>query len=150
MEENNKSNLSRRAFRSLIFHILYATDRFDYSESIDIIIENFNTGFGLELKPDNPAVIIAKEIIIKKEQLDEQIKPFLKNWTLERLGCCTKLILRLAIWELSQPNAIPSVIINEAIELAKSFAEKDAYKFINGILDEYCKQKGLKSDTKEI
>lgn len=149
MEEKNKNILSRRALRSLIFHIIYAVDRFDYSEDLKTIIENFNKGFGLDLNQDSQAILIAKEIIENKENLDNQIKPFLKNWTLDRIGCCTKLILRLALWELNQPDAIPSVIINEAIELAKAFAEKDAYKFINGLLDEYCKQKGLKNEKLE-
>ena len=67
------------------------------------------------------------------------IRPLLKNWKLERLGCCTLLILRMAFWELQQENAVTSIVINEAIELAKTFAEKDSYRFVNGILDEACK-----------
>jgi N utilization substance protein B len=49
----------------------------------------------------------------------------------------------MALWELNQKGAIPSIIINEAIELAKQFAEQDSYRFINGILDEICKDRGL-------
>jgi transcription termination factor NusB len=41
--------------------------------------------------------------------------------------------------EFKQPVAVANIIINEAIELSKCFAEKDAYKFINGILDEAAK-----------
>ena len=52
----------------------------------------------------------------------------------------------MALWELQQPKAIASIVINEAVELAKIFAEKDAYKFVNGILDQYCKQNDLFSE----
>ena len=50
-----------------------------------------------------------------------------------------KLILRLALWELLHTDTDPVVIINEAVELAQCFAEQDAYKFINGVLDSYRK-----------
>jgi N utilization substance protein B len=56
----------------------------------------------------------------------------------------TKLILRFALWELAQATTAPSVVLNEAIELAKCFSEKDAYKFINGVLDRYIKPKEIK------
>ena len=74
--------------------------------------------------------------------LDEECKPLLSNWRFERLGMCTKLILRYALWELQTTDTNPTIVINEAIELAKCFAEKDAYKFVNGILDEALKKFG--------
>jgi len=130
---------SRRDMRSLAFHFLYAVDRLDYTIPLEEIISTFKAGYNLDLEEDSLAETMAKGAIENREELDEQIKPLLRNWRLERLGCCTHLILRLALWELKQPDAIPNIVINEAIELAKSFAEKDSYKFINGILDEACK-----------
>jgi N utilization substance protein B len=127
----------------MAFFLIYAVDRFDYTVSLDDVLEQFKIGFDVDLPRDSFAVELAKGTIDSHKELDEQIKPYLKNWKLERLGCCTRLILRLSLWELQQPDAIPSIVINEAIELAKMFAEKDAYKFINGILDEICKTLGL-------
>ncbi|MFA5074942.1 MAG: transcription antitermination factor NusB [Candidatus Babeliales bacterium] len=140
---------SRRETRSLAFHILYAADRFDYTIDFEELIDVFRTGFNLEIPEDSDAIKMAKNIIESRQELDNQIKPLLKNWKIERLGCCTLLILRLAIWELMQKEIAPSIIINEAIELAKGFAEKDAYKFINGILDEYCKINKLYDQEKD-
>jgi transcription antitermination protein NusB len=131
---------SRRDLRALAFHIVYAADRSDYSVPIDEIIQNFRDGFNLVIEEDSFAVRMAKGAIEMRQELDAIIKPLLLNWKLERLGCCTRIILRLALWELKQPESIPSVVINEAIELAKCFAEKEAYKFVNGILDEASKQ----------
>jgi len=130
---------SRRDMRALAFHFIYAMDRSDYAISIEEIIQNFRSGFNVEIDDDSLAVTMAQGAIEQREELDELVKPLLRNWKLERLGCCTRLILRLALWELQQPDAIASIVINEAIELAKAFAEKDAYKFINGILDEAAK-----------
>ncbi len=134
---------SRRDERVLAFFLVYAVDRFDYTVSLDDVLEQFKDGFDVEIPRNSFSVELARGTIETHKDLDEQIKPHLKNWKLERLGCCTKLILRQALWELQQPDAIPSIVINEAIELAKMFAEKDAYKFINGILDEICKTLGI-------
>ncbi len=146
-EKKGKKIYSRRDIRTLAFHLLYAADRFDYSAPLDQIVDSFCTGFELDIPPDSLAIQMAKGVLEKKDELDALVEPLLKNWKMERLGCCTLLILRLALWELTQPDAIPSIVINEAVELAKSFAEKDAYKFVNGILDEIRKQ--LKLEDKD-
>ena len=84
-------------------------------------------------------VTTAAAIVEHRQELDTLLKPLLLNWRLERIGLCTKLILRSAVWELRQQETAANIVINEAIELAKCFAEKDAYKFVNGILDEAVK-----------
>ena len=57
------------------------------------------------------------------------------NWRLERLAPIDRCILRLAIFELQASTAPPSVVINEALELAKKFSSADAPAFLNGVLD---------------
>ncbi len=148
-EKEVRKITARRELRGLAFHFLYAVDRFDYSVSLDQIVQNFKSGYNLQIPDDSLAIEMANGVIENKADLDAKIKPLLKNWKIERLGCCTLLILRLALWELIQKNAIPSIIINEAIELAKCFAEKDSYKFINGILDGIRKKLGLSEERKE-
>lgn len=133
------NELSQRDMRGLVFHLLYAMESFDYHESMHAIIDNFNRGFDLDIAYDNKAVLLAQDVINNREHLDTLIKPLLQNWRFERIGVCTKLILRLALWELEQKETPATVVINEAIELAKCYAEKDSYKFINGILDEAMK-----------
>lgn len=132
--------LSRRDVRSLIFHLLYAVEGFDYTVSLEAVIDMFNRGYDWDIDPECEAAQIARAVIEAREQLDEQIRPLLSNWRLERIGLCTKLILRLSVWELQNSDIAPSIVINEAIELAKCFSEKDAYRFVNGVLDEMCKK----------
>ena len=133
--EKKFAELTQREKRSLIFHLLYAAESFDYQLSLYAIVDNFNRGFDLDIPLESEFVFTAQTIIETRDALDEAVKPLLSNWRFDRLGVCTKLILRYAMWELQNTDTIPSIIINEAIELAKCFAEKDAYKFINGILD---------------
>lgn len=139
-------DLSRREVRSLIFHLLYAIDCFDYDASLQSITENFNSGFELAIPINSEVFNIATQVVQKRVELDEAIKPLLHNWRFDRIGLCTKLILRLALWELHYTKTSANIVMNEAIELAKCFAEKDAYKFVNGILDEAVKKMGRESE----
>ena len=69
-------------------------------------------------------------------EIDELIASHLKNWRIERTAVIDRLILRLAIYELvSGPETPAKVIINEALELARTFSADDSVRFINGVLD---------------
>jgi len=143
MSLSGKSNfayekLSRREIRSLVFHLIYAMESFDYSVSLESIVDNYNRGFNFDIPLDCEVVTFAKSIIEERDALDKSIEPLLDNWRIERIGVCTKLVLRLSVWEIKHTDTPASIVINEAIELAKCFSEKDAYRFVNGILDEFC------------
>jgi len=76
--------------------------------------------------------------------LDEQLEKKLKNWSIQRIEITNLLILRLAAYELYFHEEIdPSIVINEAIEITKSFNNDHASKFVNGVLQ------GI-LDTKEV
>lgn len=131
---------SIRDQRALILHLLYAADSFDYQVSLEAIVDNFSRGFDCVIEPSSALVTQAQAIIDARQELDEQIKPLLDNWKYERLGCMTRIILRMAVWELMHTQLDHSIVINEAIELAKGYAESDAHKFINGVLDKWVKE----------
>lgn len=133
-------DLSRRDVRSLIFHFLYAAEAFNYEESVQSIIDNFNRGFDLNVPLDGEIFNVVNTIITKREELEKIYEPYLANWRSERVSICTKLILLFAIWELKYTETDTRIVINEAIELAKCFAEEDAYRFVNGILDPVSKE----------
>ncbi len=126
---------TRRKTRSLLFHILYAADAFDYETPATEIAANFNREYDTNIDLQGELITIVNAIGAKRAELDEQIIPFLENWKFERIGRCTLLVLRYAIWEMLYSTTPHTVVINEAIELAKCFAEQDSYKFVNGILD---------------
>ncbi|TLU67693.1 transcription antitermination factor NusB [Thalassotalea litorea] len=71
-------------------------------------------------------------------ELDEAIRPHVDR-PLEDIDHVEKAILRVAVYELSQNDVPYKVVINEAIELAKSFAADDSHKFVNGVLDKAVK-----------
>jgi transcription antitermination protein NusB len=126
---------SRRKARSLLFHILYAVDALDYDTTASEVAEKLNAAYDTDIPLDGDIVNTVTDIAARRHELDQALIPFLENWRFERIGKCTLLVLRYAIWELLYTQTPHNIIINEAIELAKCFSEKDAYKFVNGILD---------------
>ncbi|WP_116473784.1 transcription antitermination factor NusB [Zobellella maritima] len=73
-------------------------------------------------------------------ELDEVFASYLSR-PLADLDMVDKAVLRLATYELTRRQDVPyRVVINEAIELAKSFAAEESHKFVNGVLDKVVRQ----------
>jgi transcription antitermination protein NusB len=80
--------------------------------------------------------ILFKETVLEDEKLSKILIPFLKNWDFERIVETDKILLKMAITELTNFPSIPvKVTINEVIEIAKNFSSAKSGQFINGILD---------------
>lgn len=74
-------------------------------------------------------------------QLDEWIKPKLKNWDAERLALLDMILLQMGVAEFLYFDTIPpKVTINEYIDLAKAYSTPQSGQFINGILDSVRKE----------
>jgi transcription antitermination protein NusB len=82
------------------------------------------------------ATALTTGVVAKLEEIDPLIVEAAQNWRIERMAVMDRLILRLAVYEfLHQPDTPARVIINEALELARTFSTDEAVRFINGILD---------------
>jgi N utilization substance protein B len=74
-------------------------------------------------------------ITAQVEELDAEISP-LSERPFKEVDLVEKAILRLGCFELKNRIDIPyRVVINEAIELTKTFGADQAYKFVNGTMD---------------
>jgi N utilization substance protein B len=68
--------------------------------------------------------------------LDEEITRASANWRFDRIAAIDRNILRVAVYELMrEPGTPSSVVIDEAVELAKRFGEGGSPPFVNGVLD---------------
>ena len=76
------------------------------------------------------------------EAIDAAIVKHLKDWDFQRLGAIERATLRLGAYEILYSDLDTAVVINEALEVAKSFATEQSPKFINGVLDAISKDKG--------
>jgi transcription antitermination protein NusB len=82
------------------------------------------------------AIALAGGVVERVAEIDPMIGEAAEHWRLERMNVLDRLILRLAVYEfLHHPDTPSRVVINEALELARTFSTDDAVRFINGILD---------------
>lgn len=82
---------------------------------------------------------LLRAVVSNSAELDSKIKPYLGRLP-EELDPVEKAILRVATYELVERKDVPfKVVINESIELAKSFGAEESHKFVNGVLDKAIK-----------
>ena len=78
-------------------------------------------------------------IISSKESIEQSIQPQLDR-PMDQIDSIEKAILWIAVYEINNMDIPHSVVINEAIELAKSFGAETSFQYINAVLDSYCQK----------
>jgi N utilization substance protein B len=81
------------------------------------------------------AIEIVEGTVGRVEAIDRLLAEHSANWRLDRMSVVDRNILRLAVYELLSRSTPASVVINEAIEIAKRFSTPEAPAFVNGVLD---------------
>lgn len=130
--------MNRSEMREQAFVLLYESEFFKDKPVADleeIYIENIDalSEYGKKL---------FEGAVLQKDELDGIVEKFLKGWTLARISKVNLAILRLALYEIINCENVPeSVVINEAVELAKKYSGADDSKFINGILGSFSRSR---------
>ncbi|NQS89465.1 transcription antitermination factor NusB [Patescibacteria group bacterium] len=135
---------NRRKARELTLQILYQTDirKVSAGEALKIVLSCYH--FKPEVEEFSRGLIQGTCHFLP--QLDDIIKRYARNWTLDRMATIDRNILRFSIYELLFLKEIPpAVTINEAVEIAKRYGTLDSGKFVNGILDKIRKERGSSS-----
>src|SRR6185436_11368120 len=82
------------------------------------------------------ASALALDTVDRMSEIDPLIAETTERWRPERMAVLDRLILRMAVCELLRDPSTPApVVINEALELARTFTTEESVKFINGMLD---------------
>ena len=129
----------RRSSRELAIKFLYLMEmnpgdtekqleQFWESNPCQDDIQNYTVELLAKIREGQPAI-------------DNLLKKFSENWTLERMAVIDRNLLRLAACELMYDKSIPpKVVIDEAVEIAKKYGSGESPNFINGILDRIMKE----------
>lgn len=127
----------RRKARELAFQAIFSWEMSQNSVNnieVNFIADNSKRRFDIEYFQQ-----LLRGVTSNVEELDLAISPHVDR-PLDDIDHVEKAILRVAVFELSDCQDVPyRVVINEAIELAKSFAADDSHKFVNGVLDKAVK-----------
>jgi transcription antitermination protein NusB len=92
---------------------------------------------------------IVRGVELTTADIDKRITSASQNWRLERMSRVDRNLLRLGTWELMTKPDIPrAVIIDEAVELAKSFGTDESSAFVNGVLDRIANDLGRRDQDR--
>ena len=79
---------------------------------------------------------LARDTVGRLSEIDALIAETTERWRPERMPVVDRLVIRMAACELLRdPGTPPAVVINEALELARTFSTEESVKFVNGMLD---------------
>lgn len=145
---NSDAFLRQRRFgRECALQFLYQVDQRQDWEIADSDLNGFwrqvedqeDAPFGNDL---NRARKFAEKLVRLYQEhggeIDEGLQQCASNWTLERMAAIDRNILRVAAVEIRFLENIPAnATINEAVEIAKRYGDRDSAAFINGILDRF-------------
>lgn len=124
---------TRRRARALALQALYEVDTVNHPAEQVIVRLLEDAGF-----PEDKAIFareLVQGVIGHMPEIDSSIKQYAPAWPVSQIPAIDRNILRLAIFEILLDNKIPvRIVINEAVELAKSFGSDSTPKFINGVL----------------
>jgi N utilization substance protein B len=129
-----KAGVGRRhRGRELALKVLFeleGTDR-DAAEALDYQIADAQA-------PDDVAAFARQLVygtLTHLDEVDEAIASSSANWRLAEIGKVERAVLRLGAYELIVERHTPvGVAIDEAIELARTYAGDEAARFVNGVL----------------
>ena len=107
---------------------LYNTE-LSVDEAINYIVEEPANRFYEQL---------VRGTVQNKEAIDEVLTGKLEHWSLDRLPKIERTVLRIAVYELLFNEEVPHrVVLNEAIELCKTFGDEKSGRFVNGVLSKF-------------
>lgn len=135
---STKRGSSRRYARQLTLQLLFQQE---FQKPNPPWQDNFweNQSASLEVKAF--ATRLFQGVIDHQSEIDRLIQAFAVDWSITRMPVVDRNILRCGIYELLwEPDIPAAVTITEAIELAKRFADDEAQRFLNGILDNILRQ----------
>jgi len=130
----------RRRSRELVLRVLFELE--GTQKDATTVIEYQ----ALEMRAPVDVIAFAQRIVLgylrATDQVDAVLAGALEHWDLADLGKVERAVLRLGAYELLHENQTPvAVVINESVELAKSYAGEDAGPFVNGVLGTVASQR---------
>ena len=123
----NRTKAREYAF-ILLFQYKFQPD--DILSILEEFIEEYSPGNQTEYIEG-----VVKGVLENINEIDSKIEQASDGWTIDRMSCVCAAVLRLAVYEITNCDDIPTpVTLNEAVNLAKKYDSEEAAPFVNGIL----------------
>lgn len=99
------------------------------------LMDTIATNHALNAEVREYARKLVQEAFGSMSEIDELLQKHTKNWDLGRMAAIDRNVLRIAVAELRIDDVPYKVIIDEAVEIAKTYSSDESGKFVNGIID---------------
>lgn len=98
-------------------------------------------------KPARYAGEIVRAFWSRRADVDRRLSEVSPNWDIGRMSPVERNVMRVAVVEWLIGKIPPKVALNEALEIAREYADENAVRFVNGVLDEV--RKRLSADSQD-
>ena len=135
-EKSVKSSGTRHKAREAALQMLFAADLYKHDPAH--LTEDYWSEFGdtsVDSKTREFSDKLVQGTLREIATIDDRIRTRAEHWRIERMAIVDRNVLRLAVYEFLFEDTPHTVIINEALEIARRFSTFEATQFINGILD---------------
>ncbi len=135
-----RAHAYRHQSRQVALQVLYAVDvvsqlRSGPAPTSEETFESVAANFDLPEGARAFAKELVSGVIAHRDALDTRIAEHAKHWRLSRMAAVDRNVLRLAVYEFEHGDTPASVILDEAVELARRFGDDPSPAFVNGVLD---------------
>jgi N utilization substance protein B len=135
-EKTAKVSGTRRKARECALQMLFASDVLKMQDAVLTTDYWKELGdAGIDEKTQDFANNLVTGTLKELEAIDDRIRTRAEHWRIERMAIVDRNVLRLAVYEFLFEDTPHTVVINEALEIARRFSTFEATQFINGILD---------------
>jgi len=135
-EKTAKVSGTRRKARECALQMLFASDVLKTQDEVLTADYWKELGdAGIDEKTRDFANNLVNGTLKELETIDDRIRTRAEHWRIERMAIVDRNVLRLAVYEFLFEDTPHTVVINEALEIARRFSTFEATQFINGILD---------------
>lgn len=135
-DKSGKNTGTRRKAREAALQMMFSADVINVDSGVLI------TDYWKELGDDDAdqktrdfANNLVSGALANNSIIDDRIRTRAEHWRIERMAIVDRNVLRLAVYEFLFEDTPHTVVINEALEIARRFSTFEATQFINGILD---------------
>ncbi|MFH1223048.1 MAG: transcription antitermination factor NusB [Pseudomonadota bacterium] len=131
--------MKRRKSRELAFEMFYALEL--SGEPREKVVERFSS---TDKAKDKEVLEYALQMfnwaVDSSDELSDELSSVIKNWSLDRLSKVDKSLIYLACAEIMNGGTPSTVVIDEFVEMAKTFGDANSPAFVNGVIDSWHKK----------
>ncbi|MCR5027781.1 MAG: transcription antitermination factor NusB [Fibrobacter sp.] len=141
-------SINRRSARMFAMELLYSMEitKQPVGNCVEGVLMSMKEAMKKELPAEMKRYGMSLVDLIQEHraELDAIIAEKAQGWDLDRMATLDKIILSIALTELQyQPDVPVKVVLEEAVQIANKFSTEDSSRFINGILNQYARDKGM-------